>query len=55
MDLRESMRGSVKGVRVQLAAKLFCFETFMVYGNYGTLTACTHAHVRNAKVKIHVN
>ena len=36
MDLRESMRDSVKvfckGLRVQLATKLFCLETFMVYG-----------------------
>ena len=55
MDLRESMRGSVKGLCVQLATKLFCLESFMVYGNYGTLTACTHAHECNAKVKIHVN
>ena len=35
MDLRESMRDSVKvfceGLRVQLV-KLFCLETFMVYG-----------------------
>ena len=36
MDLREIMWDSVKvfheGLHVQLAAKLFCLETFMVYG-----------------------
>ena len=36
MDLRESMRDSTKffreGLCVQLAAKLFCLETFMAYG-----------------------
>ena len=37
MDLRESMRGFAKvfcdGLLVQLAAKLFCLETFMVDGS----------------------
>ena len=38
MDLRESMRGSVKvfrkGLCVQLAVKLFCLKILMVYGGY---------------------
>ena len=38
MDLRESTRDSVKvfheGLHVQLAVKLFCLKTFMVYGSY---------------------
>ena len=37
MDLRESMWDSMKGfcedLRVQLATKLFCLKTFMVYGS----------------------
>ena len=37
MDLRESMWDSVKvfceDLLVQLATKLFCLETFMVYGS----------------------
>ena len=36
MDLRESMWDSTKvlceGLHVQLAAKLFCHETFIMYG-----------------------
>ena len=38
MDLRESMWDSVKffceGLHIQLAAKLFCLETFMVRIRY---------------------
>ena len=35
MDLRENMRKFPgKDPRVQLAAKLFYFKTFMVYGTY---------------------
>ena len=37
MDLRESMWDSAKvfrnGLCVQLAVKLFCLKTFVVYGN----------------------
>ena len=37
VDLRESMRDSTKvfhkGLHVQLATKLFCLKTFLVYGS----------------------
>ena len=40
MDLRESMWDSAKvfheGLHVQLAAKLFCLENFMVYSTFGS-------------------
>ena len=44
MDLRESMWDTTKvfceGLRIQLAAKFFCLETFMVYGKHHIRVTC---------------
>ena len=57
MDLSESMWDSAKvfceDLHVKLTTKIFCLETFMVYGNFSTMTITTLYCVLRGRIKVY--